>query len=445
MKESKQFYQDLSKLALPIIIQNLLSTAIGTADTLMLNVVGQNEMAAVSLANQVYFILNLFFVGLNGGTGILMAQYLGKKQADKVSDIFSMAFRMAGIVCVIFSGLTFFCPEILMMLLTNDATLISLGCDYLRIAGVSYLVLCFIEPYLITLKTSKQSGKSMLISSFTLCLNFFLNAVFIFGIGGVPKLGIKGVALATLIARLAELAICFVDFRKSKMVRCSWSSERSLWKKFFEVSSPMALQGFAWGGAMAVMSAIMGHLGADVVAANSVASVIQSIATVACFGLADAGAILLGNDLGSEQFEVAKNHGASLLKIAIVFGIAGCSNMLFAEVPIRSMLTLTETAEQYFHVMYLVLAINAIFAAITYTILCGILPSGGATKYCFILDGVVMWTLVVLGSIAAFVLKLEPLMVFLILNIDELVKTPLVLMKYHKGDWIKNLTISEEK
>lgn len=441
----KGFYHELSLLALPIILQNLLSSAIGSVDTLMLNFIGQTELAAVSLANQLLFVLTLFFTGLTASTGVMMAQYLGKNDTKKVSQIFCVACKAASGVCLLFGFAAIVIPDKIMYILTNETALIQEGSSYLRIVGVSYLFMGFSQIYLATLKAMKMAKKSMCIAVFTLLVNLILNAVVIFGVFGFPKLGIIGVAIATCIARAVECIICAVDLSMHKYVSFFRGTDKLLQKDFVKIVSPMTMQGFVWGGAMAIMSAIMGHMGEDAVAANSIASVIQSIATVASFGLAEAGAILLGNDLGNNQFEIAKLHAGKLIKAAVFCGIAGCIFMLLAEYPVTQILSITYEAKEYLGVMYKILSVNVIFAAVTYTMLCGVFPAGGDTRYGLYIDGIVMWSLVIIGSLAAFGWKCSPIVVFVILNVDELVKTPFVIAKYYKWDWIKNVTRKEEE
>lgn len=440
MRENRRFLSELSILALPIILQSLLSQAIGAADTLMLSAVGQNQLAAVSLANQLFFVLNLFFTGLTGSTAIMLSQYMGKGDGLRVRRIFTMACMVSEVVCVIFSMAAIFASPVVMRLLTDDILLIQEGSTYLRIAGVSYLFMGVSQIYLVLLKSRQETRRSMAIGAMTLLINLALNAVFIFGLFGMRAMGTRGAAMATCIARAIELLVCLVDLRCRKQVAMNFQTEKSLLKDFARICGPLTIQGFVWGGAMAVISAIMGHLGSDVVAAHSVAAVIQSIATVASCGLAEAGSILLGKELGAGESESAKTHSRLLVKSSVVFGVIGCVLMLIAEGLIARTIVLTADAQRYLGVMYKILSVNGIFVAITYTMLCGVFPSGGDTRYGLILDGCVMWSLVALGSIAAFVLKLDPIAVFIILSVDELLKTPFVLIRYRKGTWIQNIT-----
>lgn len=445
MKKDRQFLLALGGLALPIIIQNLLSSAIGTADTLMLGVVGQNHLAAVSLANQLFFVLNLFFAGLTSSAAIMLSQYLGRKDSVRAGRIFVIACVVSEAVCTLFALTAICLPHAVMRILTGDAILIEEGATYLRIVGMSYVFMGISQIYMVLLKARKETRRSMIIGVVTMLVNLALNAVFIFGLFGAPKMGTRGVAIATCIARGIELAICAADMIHRRPVTLSGGIERGLLGDFARICAPLTVQGFVWGGAMAAISAIMGHLGSDSVAAHSVAAVIQNIATVTSFGLADAGAILLGRELGAGEYERAKTYSKLLLKSAVLFGVIGCAAMLIAEPLVVRAVPLSARAQDYLVIMYRILSVNTIFASVTYTMLCGVFPSGGDTQYGLCLDGTVMWSLVALGSLAAFVLKLNPIAVFVILSVDELTKTPLVLLRYKKGIWIQNITREKEE
>lgn len=438
----KYFYKELIILALPIIMQNLISNIIVMLDTFMLGFVGQNELAAISLANQLYFILSLFFLGLTFTIGILMAQYLGKQDYTKANQIFMISCQIAVVICLIFSISAIVFAETIMSLFTNNDNLIALGSDYLEIVGISYLFIAFSQVYLMVLKVRLQVTKSICISLASLGINFVLNALFIFGLCNFPKWGIIGVAIATCIARLFECICCYIDYKRNTVIKYlnNIAIPRILYKDYCKVGTPIMIQGFVWGGAMTMMSAIIGHLGTDMVAANTIASNVQNIATVISFGLVQAGLILLGKDLGNNQFVTVKEHSKCLLKVSIFFGICCCVLMFMVEQHIYSFLFLTTTVQYYLGIMYKLLAVNVIWASITYTVLCGIFPSGGYTKYGLYIDGIVMWSLISIGSVLIFTVEINPLYIFLIFNLDELIKTPFVLKKYYQYKWLNNIT-----
>ena len=327
------FLRELLPLAVPIVLQSLFSTAVGLADSFMLNFVGQDELAAVSLANQPQFVLSLFYLGLTSGTGVMMAQYLGKKDSAAIHYIFKFALCLTVSISLVFTVLAVGFPSLVMGIFTNQPALVGIGSSYLRVIGATYLLSAVSQVYLATLKTHHLVKKSFAFSAATLLLNVLLNAVFIWGLFGAPRLGVVGVAIATVIARAVECLLCLADWARTKLVSLEGKGSAKLRRDYCNVIFPVMLQGFVWGGAMAVLSAIMGRLGSDVVAANSVASFIQNLAMVASFGLAEAGCILLGHSLGKGQLAQAKKDSRTLLKVSVGAGVVCCLLMLLAETP----------------------------------------------------------------------------------------------------------------
>lgn len=230
-------------MALPIIMQNLLSAAVNSSVTLMLSFTGQNEMAAVALANQIPFVLNLFYMGLTSGTGIMMAQYLGNQDRGAAKTIFRNALAMSYLISAVFAAASICMPGLLMRLFTDKAVLTGIGRRYLRITGITYLCTAFTQIYMVTLKSDRQVGKSVLFSSTALLLNVFLNGVFIFGFFGIPRLGVLGVAAATLAARLTELCLCLNDWRKNQRIPRAEITDPGLIKEQLYVTGPIVLQG----------------------------------------------------------------------------------------------------------------------------------------------------------------------------------------------------------
>ena len=262
----------------------------------------------------------------------------------------------------------------------------------------------------------------------------------------MPKLGVFGVAIATVIARIIEFCICVLDYKRNRYISMRREKNTRLTRGYVKITGPIMLQGLIWGSAMATFSGIMGRMGADMVAAYSVAAVIQNIATVASFGIAEAGSILLGNELGGGELQKAKSDSKKMLFLTVSCGIIGCILMLLLEQPINLFLNFTPQAKYYFGIMYKILSINVVFASITYTSLNGIFTAGGDTRFPLYLDIIIMWGCCVLGgSIAAFIYQLSPICVFIILNLDELLKTPIVLARYKKDKWCINITKKEKR
>ena len=246
-----------------------------------------------------------------------------------------------------------------MRIFTNEATLIQLGIPYLRIVSFSYLLMGFTQIYLCIMKNSGRSLRSTIYSSAAMVLNIILNAVLIFGLAGFPALGIEGAAYATLIARVAETALVLMENGRKVPVKVHLSyiikAEKTLQKDFIRYTLPMLLNELAWGCGFTMFSVIMGHLGNDAVAANSVANIVKNIIACVCLGIGTGSGIMVGNELGSGNMERARRYGDRLARLSIVSGaITGGIILLCIPLIMRLTYTLSETASGYLRVMLLV-------------------------------------------------------------------------------------------
>ncbi|MBO5669933.1 MAG: polysaccharide biosynthesis C-terminal domain-containing protein, partial [Clostridia bacterium] len=216
----KQFYRSFFAIVIPIAIQNLINAAVGVADTLMLTFVSQTALAAVSLAGQVQFLLNMVYFGVAAGITMLTAQYWGKGDTAAIEKILAIGTKLSVAVTSLFFVAAVFAPQLVMRIFTNETGMIDAGVQYLRVIGFSYMFMSLSQPYLATLKSIEKVKESTIINSTALVLNIVLNACFIFGwIPGIPPLGIFGVALATVIARAVELVLCIVIGERLKLIR----------------------------------------------------------------------------------------------------------------------------------------------------------------------------------------------------------------------------------
>lgn len=443
--ESKEFYKALAVIVAPIAIQNLISSACNSLDVVMLGSVGQTAIAATSLANQVQFILMLFFVGLGSGLSMLTSQYWGKKDYKSIQTLMGTALRVSCSVGFIFCAATFFFPRAIMSLITNDANLIEVGSLYLRTVSFAYFLLSVSQVYHAVLKSTEHVKTVTIITFIALGLNLFLNAVFIFGLFGVEKMGVFGVAIATVIARSVEFIICVIFSLRVKEVKIRLANiflrNRLLSKDFIVYSLPAVGNEFVWGAAFATYSIILGHLGEDIVAANSVVNVVRNLASILCFGMAYGGAILLGKQIGEGDLEKVKRNGRRLIKSTIFAGFLGGLAMIALQPILPLIAELSEQASSYRNYLLYINSYSLLGASINTVLICGIFRAGGDAKFGFILDTIAMWAVSIpLGLISAFVLKLPPLAVYFILYLDEFEKMPVVIAHYFKGNWLKDIT-----
>ena len=399
----RQFYSQIWKLIIPIVIQNLLSAAVNSADVVMLNYVGQSAISAVSLAAQYAQILFMFAIAA---------------------------------VTV---------PEPMMKIFTNDGELIRLGAEYLRIVSIAYLCWGIIEVYLSILRSVGKAVITMSLNVLAFSLNIILNAVFIFGLFGAPKLGAAGVAIATSVSRVVELAACIIVSARTEEIKLNpaymFIRSRLLFQDFVKLAVPALLNDILWGVAFSMYSVIIGHLGTDAVAANSLVTVVRNFGTVFCFGVASAGGILVGNVLGENKIEKARDYTSRVMRLTIATGIAGGLVVLAITPLVLRFADLSDTAMGYLKVMLMINSYYVIGIAVNTTLIAGIFRAGGDSRFGCICDGITMWCYAVpLGFFAAFVLKLPVLWVYFLLCTDEFAKWPAVIRRYRSGKWLNNIT-----
>ncbi|MCM1266941.1 MAG: MATE family efflux transporter [Bacteroidales bacterium] len=443
--DKNRFYTQIVKLVIPIVIQNLLSAAVNSADVVMLNYVGQSSISAVSLAANYASILFMIYYGLGTGAAMLSAQYWGKGDLQPIRAVLGIAMRFSLIISVCFSAFAFFAPKPMMMLFTNDAELIEIGAGYLRVMAVTYLCWGVTEVYLAILRSIGRVTVSMALNVMAFTLNILLNAVFIFGLFGAPKLGAVGVAIATALSRAIELAGCFVVSCLSRDIKLKFSylflHNKLLYKDFIRLSLPALANDLSWSVAFSMYSVILGHMGSDAVAANSLVVVVRNFGTVLCFGTASAGGILLGNVMGENDMERAKTYASQLMKLTIITGAIGGALILAATPFVLHFAKLEETAMHYLKYMLLINTYYVMGAAVNTTLIAGVFRAGGDSRFGLICDTIDMWCYAVpIGFLAAFLFKLPVLWVYFLLCTDEFVKWPWVIKHYRSGKWLKNIT-----
>ena len=442
-ERKRSLRKEIVRLALPIALQQFMTALVGACDAIMLGKLSQDAMSAVSLATQVTFVFNLFMFAFMAGENMFVAQYYGKGDYTGISQVFSLVTKICGCIAVIFLAGTLFFPEQLMRILTNEETLIVLGSEYLRVIGISYVFSGIAQTFLAIMKNCGAVNMSTLINGVMVILNIALNAVFIFGLSGFPKMGIKGAALATVLATVVQFlwsvgyVLCRIRAVKFSLKSC----EKKLFGRFWQKAVPLLINNLAWGIGFSMYSVIMGHLGTDAVAANGIANISKNLVVCFCLGLGNAGSIIVGNRLGADRLQEAKEVGETLTKTAIIAGIVSGLVLIALSPFITKMVDLTPTARGYLQKMLLISSYYIAGKSVNCMTIGGIFAAGGDSKFGMLCDSVTLWCIIVpLGCICAFILKLPVMVVYFVLNLDEIIKLPVVYKHYKKYKWIKNLT-----
>ena len=439
-------YGRIFRMTVPIILQNLLSTAVGSADVVMLNFVGQDHIAAVSLAAQYANVLFMILYGIGAGVTMLSAQYFGKKDLRAIHLVQGIALRFSLSVAGLFALCAFFLPGTMMRVFTPEPELIRIGASYLRAISAAYLCWGIVEIYLAALRSVGRIATATALNVFAFSLNILLNAVFIFGLFGMPRLGAMGVALATSLSRILELALCLLVSKRSQDVRlrfgAMFESSPLLLGDFVKMALPAVLNDASWGLAFSMYSVVIGQfLGSDVVAANSFASLARSFGSILAFSVASSGSILLGQLIGEGRLGDAEGAARKVMRLTVLFGAIGGVLILGLAPLLLRFADLTVASKGYLRTMLLINSYYVMGSAVNTTLIAGVFRAGGDSRWGFICDTIDMWGYgVPLAFLSAAVLRLPPMWVYFLMCTDEFVKWPWVISHYRSKKWLRDIT-----
>ncbi len=445
MENKKELYRQLFRIVTPIAFQFLMTSLVTASDAFMLGFLDQDSLSAASLAGQAAFVFSLFYGAFVFGCNVLAAQYWGKRDVKTVEEVLAVTMRYSLLTGAFFTAAALILPVPIMHIFTGDPKLVEAGAAYLRMVALSYVLTGFTQAYFGIMKICDRAKLSSLIGSLAVVLNIILNALLIFGLGPFPRMGIEGAALATVISRVIETALVLAavagklcpPLRINLMLR----SGKELTRDYWHYTLPILINQLGWGGGVAMYSVIMGHLGSDATAANSIAGIVRSMIASLCWGIASGVGIIIGGMLGRNELERARKAGGSFVRFAIFTGAAS-GVVILAVIPlVMRTVSLNEQAQFYLKYMMCMAAYYIIGNSLNSTIIVGIFPAGGDTRFGMWCDVITLWCVVVpLGLVGAFVLKLPVLAVAFILTLDEFVKLPAVYRHYMKFVWLRNIT-----
>lgn len=316
----------------------------------------------------------------------------------------------------------------------------------MRIVSVSYIFTGISQLYLCVMKNSGRVTKSTVYGTVAIVLNLILNGILIFGLAGFQRYGIKGAAIATVIARTVELGLVVWENRNKEVVRirlkCLCRPAAYLCEDFWKYTAPVFANEIVWGCGFTMFSVIMGHLGSDAVAANSIANIMKNIIACVAFGISAGSGIIIGNELGMGNLELARKYGDKLCHISIVIGVLSSILILLSSPLVLNISgTLSVQAKEYLKEMMYICSYYMIGKSVSSVTIAGIFCAGGDTRFGLVCDAINMWLVIVpMGMISAFVFKWPVMVVYFLLNLDEITKLPAIYIHYKKYNWVKNIT-----
>lgn len=443
--EKKSFNTRLRSLAVPLALHSLLNALVGASDALMLGRLNQDSIAAVSLANQLFFVMTLFTGAITGAAGILIAQYWGKKDYKNAGRFLAMALRYSLLVSLIFFVTALVFAEPVMRIFTPDSNLITIGAGYLRIVSFSYIFSALAQCFLMNMEIAGDAKLGVIISAVTVTVDMTADYFLIYGKCGLPALGANGSAYSTIAVEVISLTIALVWAKKKETIQLPFKTltyfSKDFEKDYWKIFIANLASALSWGLSISVHNVIMGHLGSDSTAAASVTSVAQQLIACVTWGIAGASGIMIGELLGAGKLDEAKKYGDRFYKVSFFSGLINVLLIAVTGPLIYLFYALTNTAKGYLAWM-LVFSCFYMFAFAYNTIFtCGVFPAGGDAKYDAISVFFATWCFAIPAAlIACFVFKWPVLVVYVVMCLDEIVKLPFLKWHYNKYIWVKNLT-----
>lgn len=453
MNRGKAFYRDVVMLAIPIILQNLITNSLGLLDTFMVGRLGEAPMAAVTLANIPIFVVQLMTFGLQSGASVLISQFHGKGDKASINEVLGIGFYVAGGITLIFGCIMFFLPLPFMSLFGNNANVVALAAQYARIVAFSFLFDSLAQVYIAAHRSMANPMLGLYILGASMVSNTFLNWVFIFGRLGAPAMGVEGAALATLLSRVLEFAIavghiCFGKSFRLRFDRLLRPSPAML-GKYVRFATPVLFNETLWGFGTSLYPTIMGHMESSqaILAAYGIVGTLVNVSTVMVFAIGGTTAIIIGREIGAgrrrdEVYEVGLCLDMLAFLAGLIVGIVfiGLTYAVF-EPFVYPLFYLSDEAMEIANMMMVVSFAFLSVRSFNTTNVVGVLRAGGDVRAATAIDLAPMWLLSLpLAALAGLVFHWGILPVYLCISLDNVVKLILGLCRLRSGEWIRDVT-----
>jgi len=441
-----EFYKKMFTLGLPIIIQNLVSTTLNMVDTVMISSQGEAALAAVAIANKYVFILIVFLFGIYSGTSIFISQYYCAKDYKNIHNVLGIGIMLGVTVCLAFFGLAFLAPEFVMGIFIEDTEVIRLGSIYLRIVSLSYLAMTLSFAFSHGSRNVHRTKVPMASSIIALCLNTSLNYLLIDGNFGFPMWGVKGAAIATLVARIAELLILFVFIYSDSEhpLRASFRElfgfTQDLFKKIIKVITPVIINEGVWAVGTSMYYIAYGKLGANSMAAMQVSMTLTDFCWAIFMGVGGSAAVLIGNEIGKGEATKSYNYSKSVLVLGVSIAVGVGLIMIGLSPFLGLVFKLSEETLKIAMQCVIVMALYMPVRNFNYIMFSSVLRSGGDTTFCMVVDASSVWLIGVPLTFAA--VAFFPIGIPLLMAVsysEEIVKALIVYKRFVSKKWMNNL------
>lgn len=461
MMNDKVFLKKTFALTIPVALQNLLNNLFTLIDNLMIVRLGDTSVAAIGLANKVFFVFALLMFGICSGSGILASQYYGKREMLNIKRVLRMSITIgvAGSLLFLIPGI--FIPRFVMSIFTPDKDMITIGAKYLMVIAISYPLTAVTNSYTAILRSMNCVKLPVLVTSLAIVINIVLDYGLIFGNFGLPQMGVAGAALATVIARIFEFTILLIsvrffkqgddsvgDFIHAKYDKIKENSVPFMHKafvlKYIYTATPVILNEFMWGLGVTMYSMVYGRMGEEATAAITMTSTIDGLVMVFFFGVCHAAAVILGNELGADHLEKAEKYAKYYIILQLSVSVVGTIITLVFRDAIVSIFPSSEIVKEYIRLSLTAFAFYIPVRALNTLIIVAILRSGGDTKAALFLDVSGVWLIgIPMAVLGGLILKLPIYLVYAMVLSEEVYKAIFGFIRYRKKKWLRNIVSQE--
>ena len=442
----KGFYKTFLSMTAVLALQNLITFAVNLADNVMIGGYSQTAMSGVAIVNQIQFLLQMLMLGTGGAIGVLGSQYWGKKELLPVRKVTSIGLVFGIAFAAILMVLVYFFPHQALGLLTNEDAVIQEGVKYLKIICFSYILFSISQNLLSALRSVETVKIGFVVNLVALVVNIVLNYGLIEGNLGFRARGVEGAAIATLCARIVEFVIVviyvlFFDKKIRWRPKNLLHMDKTMLRDYVRVGMPLILANGIWGIAMSVQTAILGRLGDDTIAANSIATTLFQVVSVVCYASGNASAVLIGKTVGEGDIPRVKAYTRTLQFIYILIGVLTGLSLLASMDLVVGFYEVTPAAEKLARQFIRVLSVSVVGTSYQCSCLTGIVTGGGDTKFVLINDLIHQWLIVIPSAfLSAFVFGWPLWVTFLCLKSDQILKCFVAIVKVNRYKWIRKLT-----
>ena len=452
VRRLEDFYRDevfltqLYRLAAPIALQNLLTASLTMVGSVMVGQLGDASIAAVGLAGQIFFLLSLILFGIGSGSAMFTAQLWGNRDIPSVRKVLGLCLLVSLVTAGIFLLACEFFPAQIIGIFTLDPQVISLGSEYLHIFAWSFIFFSVTSSYAAILRSVGEVRLPMLVTVTALALNIALNDILIFGAFSIPAMGIRGAAISTFIARVAEcLALVFITYWKKYPIAAKITEllgfNLGFFTRIFNPVFPVILNELLWSLAITMYSVVYARIGTPAIAAMNIVGSVDNLALVPFMGLSGAIAIICGHKIGAGEKNEAYRDIGRTMGLTLAFALLVSGIVLAAKALVISLYKITPDVAIYADRALVILALWIFVRSQNMILVIGMMRSGGDTRYSLFLDGIIIWILgVPMAVLGGFILHLPVYWVYLMVMSEELTKCILGFRRYFSHKWIHDLT-----